>query len=106
MQQEQRTCLRIAVIASLCINALSILLLLLRNAPSWFHALGVLFLGPSFLAVMLIWPWPAHDMPMLITSEVLALSLNVLPLYALCRIVRLLIREWPAIAYSPNRNSD
>jgi hypothetical protein len=93
MQQEQRTCLRIAVVTSLSVNVLSVLLLLPTHELKWLHIVPALFLSPSYLSLSLIWPWPAHDMSLLIISEVLALTMNVLPFYFFTQLAREVLRE-------------
>ncbi len=102
MQKEHKTCLRIAMLSSLTSNSLAVLILVFSD-HLW-KALQIvpgLLLSPVFLLMMVVWPWPANDTGLLITSEVLALSFNILLFYAFTRMVRVFIREYPGMSHSP-----
>jgi membrane-anchored protein YejM (alkaline phosphatase superfamily) len=107
MQKEHKTCLRIAMLSSLASNSLAVLILVF-SGHLWkvFQIVPALLLGAVFLPLMVIWPWPANGTALLIASEVLALSFNILLFYTFMRMIRVFIRDYPGLSHSPSCQTD
>ena len=93
MDNEKRKRFWQAVLCSIAANLLALSAMLPLRPWVAAKLLTAFFLSPEYLLTMLIWPWPAHDTPMLIAAEILALVVNVVPFYFILKAISAFRRE-------------